>query len=49
MTPDLVTTITATALFIGPFIVLAIAGLAFGVDSRPGIDARGPQRWMPGA
>jgi hypothetical protein len=48
MTLDLLAATTAAVLFIGPFIALAIAALAFGVDSRPSIDDRGPRRWMPG-
>jgi len=48
MTLDLLAATMAVALFIGPFIALAIAALAFGVDSRPGIDDRGPRRWMVG-
>ncbi len=48
MTLDLFATATAVILFIGPFVALAIAALAFGVDSRPGIDDRGPRRWMVG-
>ena len=34
-------------LFIGPLVVLAVAAILFGVDSRPGIDNNGPRRWMP--
>jgi len=49
MTLDLVATTTAVILFFGPFVALAIAALAFGVDSRPGIDDRGPRRWMVGS
>jgi hypothetical protein len=48
MTLDLIAAGTAAILFIGPFVALAIAALAFGVDSRPGIDDRGPRRWMVG-
>jgi hypothetical protein len=48
MTLDLFAATAAVILFIGPFIALAIAALAFGVDSRPGIDDRGPRRWMVG-
>jgi hypothetical protein len=48
MTVDVVSAATAAVLFIGPFVVLAVAALIFGVDSRPGIDDRGPHRWMPG-
>ena len=48
MTLDLFAATTAVILFIGPFVALAIAALAFGVDSRPGIDDRGPRRWMVG-
>jgi hypothetical protein len=46
MTSDFFAATTAAILFIGPFVALAIAALAFGVDSRPGIDDRGPRRWM---
>jgi len=38
----------AAIVFIVPFVVLGIAALAFGVDSRPTIDDRGPHRWVPG-
>jgi hypothetical protein len=48
MTLDLFAATTAGIVFIGPFVALAIAALAFGVDSRPGIDDRGPRRWMVG-
>jgi hypothetical protein len=41
--------IVAVVLFVGPFIALALAAVAFGVDSRPSVDDRGPHRWMPGA
>jgi hypothetical protein len=34
--------------FIVPLVVLAIAAAAFGADSRPTIDDRGPHRWVPG-
>jgi hypothetical protein len=44
---DILGPATAAFLFIGPFIVLAAAAAIFGVDSRPGIDDRGPRRWMP--
>jgi hypothetical protein len=48
MTLDLFAATTAVILFIGPFVAVAIAALALGVDSRPGIDDRGPRRWMVG-
>jgi len=48
MTLDLIAASTAAILFIGPFVGLAIAALAVGVDSRPTIDDRGPRRWMVG-
>lgn len=48
MTFDLFAATTAAIVFIGPFVALAVAALAFGVDSRPGIDDRGPRRWMIG-
>jgi|RhiMetdeSRZDD1v2_1073273.scaffolds.fasta_scaffold68132_3 hypothetical protein len=48
MTLDLFAATAAAILFIGPFVALAIAALAFGVDSRPTIDDRGPRRWMVG-
>jgi len=48
MTLDLLAAITAAMLLIGPFVALAIAAVAFGVDSRPSIDDRGPRRWMVG-
>jgi hypothetical protein len=34
--------------FIAPFLILALAAVAFGADSRPGIDEPGPHRWVPG-
>jgi hypothetical protein len=48
MTLDLIAASTVAILFIGPFVALAIAAVSFGVDSRPGIDDRGPRRWMVG-
>jgi hypothetical protein len=48
MTNDLMAAVAAAMLFIGPFIVLAVAASAFGVDSRPGFDEPGPDRWMAG-
>jgi hypothetical protein len=45
---DLLGAATAAFLFFGPFIVLAVWAVMFGVDSRPGIDDEGPRRWMPG-
>jgi hypothetical protein len=44
---DILGPATAAFLFIGPFIVLGVAAVIFGVDSRPGIDDTGPRRWMP--
>ena len=49
MMPATIQAIVAVVFFVGPFIALAVAALAFGVDSRPSIDDRGPHRWMPGA
>jgi hypothetical protein len=49
MMPAAIQAIVAVALFVGPVIAVALAALAFGVDSRPSIDDRGPHRWMPGA
>ncbi len=49
MMPAAVQAIVAVVLFVGPVIALALAALAVGVDSRPTIDDRGPDRWMPGA
>lgn len=48
MTSDFFAATTAVIVFIAPFVALAIAALAFGVDSRPGIDDRGPRRSMVG-
>jgi hypothetical protein len=48
MTLDLFAATTAVILFIGALVALAIAARAFGVDSRPRIDDRGPRRWMAG-
>jgi hypothetical protein len=49
MMPTTIQAIVAVVLFVGPFIALALAAVAFGVDSRPSVDDRGPHRWMPGA
>jgi hypothetical protein len=49
MNPASTQAILAAILFIVPFIAIAVAALAFGVDSRPSIDEGGPHRWMPGA
>jgi len=39
----------ATAIFvIVPFLVLAIASIRFGVDSRPGIGERDRRPWLVG-
>jgi hypothetical protein len=48
MTVDFLGAAIAAFLFIGPFVALAVAAITFGVDSRPGIDDRGPRRWMVG-
>ena len=48
MSVDLLSAAAAAFLVIGPFVALALASITFGVDSRPGIDDRGPRRWMPG-
>jgi hypothetical protein len=44
---DFFETVSGAFLFFVPFIVLAVGAVMFGVDSRPGIDDRGPHRWMP--
>jgi hypothetical protein len=46
---DLLAVAATAFLVIGPFVALAVASITFGADSRPGIDDRGRQRWMPGA
>jgi hypothetical protein len=48
MTVDFFGAAVAAFLFIGPFIALAVAAITFGVDSRPGVDDRGPHRWIAG-
>jgi hypothetical protein len=45
---DFLAAATAALIFIGPFVVLAVWAVIFGVDSRPGIDDSGPRRWTPG-
>jgi hypothetical protein len=40
--------VIAAIVCIAPFVILAFAAIAFGADSRPTIDDRGPYRWMPG-
>ena len=49
MTPGTMQLAIAAIVFVLPLVVLAIAAFAVGVDSRPGIDDRGPHRWMPGS
>jgi hypothetical protein len=46
--PVVVQIAIAAIVFIAPFVVLAVAALAFGADSRPTIDDRAPHRWVPG-
>jgi hypothetical protein len=46
MTPELLTATMAMLVFIGSFVVLSLAAFAFGVDSRPFIDDRGPHGWI---
>ena len=48
MMPGTLQLAIAAIVFVVPLVVLAIAALAYGVDSRPSIDERGPHRWMPG-
>ena len=48
MTLATIQLVLATIIFVAPLIVLAVAAIAVGVDSRPGIDDRGPHRWVPG-
>jgi hypothetical protein len=38
----------AAIVFIGPLVVLAVAAIRFGADSRPTVDDCGPHRWVPG-
>ena len=38
--------LAVAAILIGPFVVLAIAALRWGVDSRPGIDDRDQRPWL---
>ena len=49
MTIDLVTAALAVIVITGPFAVLALAALRFGVDSRPGIDDRDDRPWLVGS
>ena len=49
MTPGTIQLATAALIFLLPLVLLGIAALTFGVDSRPGIDDRGPHRWTPGS
>jgi hypothetical protein len=46
VTIDFAMAALAATIFIGPFVVLAMAAMRFGVDSRPGVDDRRP--WMFG-
>ncbi len=46
MTADLLAATTAMFVLIGSFVVLSLAAFAFGVDSRPDIDDRGPRSWI---
>ena len=48
MSMDIVMTAMTAIVVVGPFLVLAIAALRFGADSRPGIDERDQRPWMVG-
>lgn len=40
--------LVTTIVVIVPFLMLAIAAVRFGVDSRPGIDDRDTRPWLVG-
>jgi hypothetical protein len=46
--PGIIQIAVAAIVLVGPFVLLAIAAIAFGADSRPTIDETGPHRWVPG-
>ena len=48
MTIDLAMAALVATIFLGPFIALALAALASGVDSRPGIGDTDRRPWLVG-
>jgi hypothetical protein len=42
----IVAVLTAAVIFIGPLVVLSVAALRYGVDSRPGIGDRDRRPWL---
>ena len=48
MTIDIAMAALAAIIFIGPLLVLAVAAVRLGVDSRPGIGDRDQRPWLVG-
>lgn len=48
MTIDFAMAALAATIFIGPLVVLAMAAMRFGVDTRPGIGDPDRRPWMIG-
>jgi hypothetical protein len=46
MFESIVAALAVAAIFIGPLVVLAVAALRWGVDSRPGVDDRDQRPWL---